>query len=244
MPPPRKDNFVAIVLDKFYKTWTSDRGFGFTLAEVLITLGIIGVVAALTISRLVTNYQKHVTVTRLKVAYQLFSEAIEHAKSDFGYPIEIPADIVLSYAGFSSKADPILEHFINPYLTGVEKYKGKSIKIWNTSKTRDFAVGHYMHMYCIPQKEICYDIYNHGTNYRYLFVDINGPKEPNVMGRDGFLFDLSPAQKAPTYVITGLGLVVSPDAICTKDSASVWNGTGCAAKIILNSWKIPDDYPW
>ena len=36
--------------------------FGFTLAEVLITLGIIGVVAALTLPSLVTNYQKQVTV--------------------------------------------------------------------------------------------------------------------------------------------------------------------------------------
>ena len=34
--------------------------FGFTLAEVLITLGIIGVVAALTLPSLVTNYQKQI----------------------------------------------------------------------------------------------------------------------------------------------------------------------------------------
>ncbi len=34
---------------------------GFTLAEVLITLGIIGVVAAITIPSLITNYQKTVT---------------------------------------------------------------------------------------------------------------------------------------------------------------------------------------
>ena len=37
----------------------------FTLAEVLITLGIIGVVAAITIPSLVTNYQKHVVETGL-----------------------------------------------------------------------------------------------------------------------------------------------------------------------------------
>ncbi len=38
----------------------------FTLAEVLITLGIIGVVAALTIPTLVANYQKKALVTQLK----------------------------------------------------------------------------------------------------------------------------------------------------------------------------------
>ena len=39
---------------------------GFTLAEVLITLGIIGIVAALTIPQLISNYQKKVVPIRLK----------------------------------------------------------------------------------------------------------------------------------------------------------------------------------
>lgn len=38
---------------------------GFTLAEVLITLGIIGVVAAMTIPTLIANAQKHSAVTGL-----------------------------------------------------------------------------------------------------------------------------------------------------------------------------------
>lgn len=43
---------------------------GFTLAEVLITLGIIGVVAAMTIPTLMTNYQKKSTATQLKKLMQ------------------------------------------------------------------------------------------------------------------------------------------------------------------------------
>ena len=38
----------------------------FTLAEVLITLGIIGVVVAMTMPTLINNYQKKLAVTRLK----------------------------------------------------------------------------------------------------------------------------------------------------------------------------------
>jgi len=42
---------------------------GFTLAEVLITLGIIGVVAAITIPGLVNHYQKKETANKLKKVY-------------------------------------------------------------------------------------------------------------------------------------------------------------------------------
>lgn len=44
----------------------------FTLAEVLITLGIIGIVAALTIPTLLTEHAKRSTVTQLKKHIQIF----------------------------------------------------------------------------------------------------------------------------------------------------------------------------
>ena len=56
----------------------------FTLAEVLITLGIIGVVAALTLPAVITKYQKKQTATQLKKVYTTLSQAIEHAKADYG----------------------------------------------------------------------------------------------------------------------------------------------------------------
>lgn len=46
---------------------------GFTLAEVLITLGIIGVVAALTIPNLVANHRAKELEIALKKMRQLFS---------------------------------------------------------------------------------------------------------------------------------------------------------------------------
>ena len=47
----------------------------FTLAEVLITLGIIGVVAAMTIPSIVAKYQKMVTATRVKAFYSKINQA-------------------------------------------------------------------------------------------------------------------------------------------------------------------------
>lgn len=56
----------------------------FTLAEVLITLAIIGVVAALTIPSLVQNYKERETVTRLKEFYSVFSQAYQLAILEHG----------------------------------------------------------------------------------------------------------------------------------------------------------------
>ena len=48
---------------------------GFTLAEVLITLGIIGVVAAITMPTLINNYREKATVNKVKKFYSMMSQA-------------------------------------------------------------------------------------------------------------------------------------------------------------------------
>lgn len=56
----------------------------FTLAEVLITLGIIGVVAAITIPTLIQQHRKQVIETRLKKFYSSVNQAVKLAEVDFG----------------------------------------------------------------------------------------------------------------------------------------------------------------
>ncbi len=52
---------------------------GFTLAETLITIGIIGVVAALTIPTMMSYYRKKVKSTRLKKFYSVYMQTIYRA---------------------------------------------------------------------------------------------------------------------------------------------------------------------
>ena len=49
----------------------------FTLAEVLVTLGIIGVVAAITLPTLIKEYQKHVWVNQLKTTYSILEQGFQ-----------------------------------------------------------------------------------------------------------------------------------------------------------------------
>ena len=60
------------------------RKSAFTLAEVLITLGIIGVVAVLTLPTLIANYKKQVIISKLNKVYSTISQAYISAKSDNG----------------------------------------------------------------------------------------------------------------------------------------------------------------
>lgn len=57
----------------------------FTLAEVLITLGIIGIIAAMTLPSVVNKYQERVTVTKVKKFYSLINQALLMAIKDHGY---------------------------------------------------------------------------------------------------------------------------------------------------------------
>lgn len=60
---------------------------GFTLAEVLITLGVIGIIAALTLPSLISKYRERQVVSQVKVAYSIFDQAFRRAIGENG-PIE------------------------------------------------------------------------------------------------------------------------------------------------------------
>ena len=56
----------------------------FTLAEVLVTLGVIGVISAMTLPTVFSNYQKTVTVNKLKKMYSNINSIMQMAVNDNG----------------------------------------------------------------------------------------------------------------------------------------------------------------
>ena len=74
---------IGGTLHRFVESFThvgifnNTRRVGFTLAEVLITLGIIGIVSAMTIPTLVKNYQERVLVNKAKQAHALVNNAVK-----------------------------------------------------------------------------------------------------------------------------------------------------------------------
>ncbi len=228
----------------------------FTLAEVLITLGIIGVVAALTLPTVIQNYQKQVTVNKLKKAYSVLGQVAQRAIADNG-AISVTNGEPLN----SNTCKSIFHTYWLPYFKGAEVYpEGKKPNLndntafyrhlrsgyWDTNIYTLYAAGRIffttpddMSFYIDIMKWVSkYDndgklisqtgVYN---SFQTVYVDINGLKQPNTIGKDVFIFTID-FEKG----------IAKPWGYNSSDSAINSNDVYYAAKIIKDGWKIT--YPW
>lgn len=106
----------------------------FTLAETLITLGIIGVVAALTIPNLISHYQEQVTVNKLLKSYSILEQAFTSAINENG-----PVDTWCSQEDLWNACSIKIYETINPYLNVVKECdKGSENGCFNRSYKHRF----------------------------------------------------------------------------------------------------------
>ena len=91
----------------------------FTLAEVLMTLGIIGVVAAMTLPTLITDFQKRSTATMVKALYSKINQAMQLYIADGNNP----TGSVIKRKNYTYQDNlEFLKMFIYPYMKYVEYY--------------------------------------------------------------------------------------------------------------------------
>ena len=90
----------------------------FTTAEVLITLGILGVVIAMTLPALIGHYQKKVTVEKLKTIYSKLSEVIKISETDNG---------VVNSWDYTLSSDEFVKIYLAPY---IKNFKINN-SVWN-----------------------------------------------------------------------------------------------------------------
>ena len=113
-----------------FKMMKHRKPFAFTLAEVLITLGIIGVVAAMTMPTLITKYQKKQTLNQLRKAYAEMSQAIRISESKFG-TLE-----TWDFANFETPQERIKyfsENYFFPNIKIIKKCVPASEECWSSN---------------------------------------------------------------------------------------------------------------
>lgn len=216
---------------------------GFTLAEVLITLGVIGVVAALTIPVLVQNADEKATVTKLKKVYSTLSNAYNLAVKDNGTP---------DTWGISSVGAPESLSTLVPYLNinkdctdgslgcfpnGVlyTYMKGGNDTLYNNygiPKVRlsdgTLLAGYGNSATCSQSFGPTQALSNTCAEY---YVDVNGDKGPNQWGRDMFVFFLTKYGIIPVGTEPQNAWYRFPNDCADKTTGLGW---GCTAWIIYN----------
>ena len=237
----------------------------FTLAEVLVTLGIIGIIAALTMPALITKYQKKQTVAQLKVVYSILNQAVELSVAENGEMQYWDLDLL---SGFSRDFE---EKYLLPYIKGISK-SNNSEKVWkkldgeydNWASYEPSRVQYTLPNGCLMSFYRLYMLSstnpaNFDKTNLAIFVDLNGYKGPNRAGRDLFVFTIFPLAKdaqgkvmagyidqcgsgAKHYKLTRDDLTTKGCATCNSDYTGF--GYGCAALIQKDGWEIKDDYPW
>lgn len=203
----------------------AQRYKAFTLSEVVITLGIIGVVVAMTIPALINNIQEQAYLNQFKKVYTEMSQAYIQAAQDNG--------IVTTWDSASQCYD-----YIKPYLAVAQDcpmsngcfisgdiYKQLNGTLWGINLSNG-------NWYKLRLKNGCSILFS-GVYLGDLVVDINGEKKPNQFGMDVFYINLGQKNNSP--VVTW-GTRTSSN-YCKKNIVTGDNGASCSYWI-LKHWNM------
>lgn len=215
---------------------------GFTLAEVLITLGIIGVVAAMTIPTLIANTRAAQLKSRYFKSYSTITQALKLMQAD---------DVSMDSADYSAYSNPLYKVFMRylsaPYDCGLGGDIGlgqgnkKEIPCYKSStgnsaipyKSLDgksnFSQG-YLNDGQIAMQDGSLFLFENNGGRIFISVDLNGyNNKPNRAGYDLFTFQYIDGELLPM----GDSRTLYPDVdkYCSLTSSSSLNGITCASKV-------------
>jgi type II secretory pathway pseudopilin PulG len=199
----------------------------------LITLGIIGIVAALTMPSLVADYRKKVVITRLQKFYSIINQAANTKIANDGA-------IEISMLTAAYNPDLMLDFWDNNFKDSVKTLNVKKMQrgilaalpdgsgVYLTDgvaiATLDNA-GHYMRWVFCPVYKDCGDI-DETAHYNEL---MRKAKSNSMFMLQGF---------SPSFLHSGL----------TREQLKANCGnavhSACGRLIMHDNWEIKYDYPW
>ena len=226
---------------------------GFTLAEVLITLGVIGVVAAMTIPTVINKHKAKVLENQFKQTQSIISQVLEQIKYDTGL------NSIYDYYSVNNNMTSELKNEFYKHIKSPQKltkypkyltYDGS--QEYTSSNTTQYTItGMIRHDITLNNGATLNVYWAGGLDGRGINIpcDINGAKGPNRVGYDMFIFYINSSNdKLSGKTMTKLysedeisekrfeGMLGLP---CSKKSKQTSNGIGCTGFAIQNV--CPDD---
>ncbi len=223
----------------------------FTLAEMLITIGIIGFVSAMTIPSLISNVNDTRFRTQFLKTYAVIQQAVKRMEAD---------DIAIDPKLYDRMGNPFYRTFLsyltnatdcgdccafakNPMPTGCFDYNKNSYLTFRGNGTllkNFFDDGQIL----MPDGSLVMVEQPGGSGEEriYVFVDVNGTKPPNRLGHDLFVLQftdngLLPMGQNGTDYAEESG---TTNKYCDKHSGIANNGMSCSSIL----FRRPDYFKW
>lgn len=216
----------------------------FTLAEVLITMAIIGVVAALTIPNLVQNYKKKVATVRLKKFVSSMHQAIALSELENG---AITSWNVASF--IPPTGDPNSDEYkdafrqnANNALAFFKQYLAKYINHTKIEEAKDYKSLVYF------ADGSCMWLYGGGGSIDIKYaVNCNSGEDKNGIDNFAFLINFK-SNNINIGNKTFTGYYISPIDSLTREQAIANcknNSYTCTALLEkFDNWEFKEDYPY
>ena len=203
---------------------------GFTLAEVLITLAIIGVVSAMTLPTVISSYRDRADVAKVKKAYSLIGQALNAAIAEHGDVTTWGSyNNAIDYLGENLKVTKKYSRLYDLYgfndfvsLMGLKTYNSMLVLAPGVMLNNGMVIG-VVNAYYSEIKNVSTRQYS----FR-IIVDINGKNKPNRFGYDVFIFHVL----LNNQLLTDIGYLerCTPNTDSSTDAHP--NGESCGKWVI------------
>ena len=222
----------------------------FTLAEVLITLGIIGIVAAMTLPAIIGNSKKVEASSRLKKFSSSMSQALLMAQIEngdmndweYGGKTVTDEDGNHDYEANGKITKDFFMRYLAKYFNYTTILDGKNAILDDDGEIQTPA--NNTTIYFEDSSQLI--IFN--GNCMDLIFDVNGDNRPNLSGRDRFRFLFCPLKN---YRARNCGNTAFCSYMAqlykTRESALAAckvNAVTCARLLEIDNWEFKKDYPY
>lgn len=221
------------------------KRFAFTLAEVLITLGIIGVIAALTVPTLMQNASERATISALKKAYSILTQAYTLAVQENGDPTgwnmigpgdsvgaQNALNVLVPYLKITENCGGGVGCFPNTNYVNVDGSGGFNYYVTNSDWAKIKLLDGMLVNFYVRDLNCAYGGVSGSLKLNNVCadigVDVNGEKGPNASGKDYFRFWVTKYGIVPKGTPDSSGYTFS-------GACATSNGEACTAWVLYNN---------
>ena len=226
---------------------------GFTLAEVMIAMAIIGVIAAVTVPAVMANYQRQTLTTQIQKNYAELEQTLTLLQAENYAKTNMYSSILNKKDGkdIADTSGKFLKEYYQVQKdceTTAQPCFASAYGNISSNASANFTCNDGYSITTKSGTAICIipasidtdeETETETKNPAKVFIDVNGVEDPNIAGRDLFTFNIY-----GDYSIDEVDPALSDEekqtaktqlmAKCTTSN----NGEGCFTRLLENDWKM------